>query len=123
PEVIGESEIFAPTQGCLACNLDAVHHFEGRGATFTSTGVIAVFGAPIAHEEPERRAVAAALRMQRALEDYACEVSARHPVECRFRVGLNTGPVVVGKVSDDLAMDFTAIGDTVNLAARMQQLP
>ncbi len=121
-EAIGEEEMYALMQGCLARMLDAVHHYEGHVATFTGDGVMAVFGAPIAHEESERRAVAAALRMQRALEDYACEVSARRPVECRFRVGLNTGPVVVGKVSDDLAMDFTAIGDTVNLAARMQQL-
>ncbi|HZI38162.1 MAG TPA: AAA family ATPase, partial [Acidimicrobiia bacterium] len=121
-EAIGEEEMYALMQGCLARMLDAVHHYEGHVATFTGDGVMAVFGAPIAHEESERRAVAAALRMQRVLEDYASEVSARHCVACRFRVGLNTGPVVVGKVNDDLAMDFTAIGDTVNLAARIQQL-
>ena len=61
-EVIGEEEMYALMQGCLACMLDAVHHYEGHVATFTGDGVMAVFGAPIAHEESERRAVAAALR-------------------------------------------------------------
>jgi hypothetical protein len=60
--------------------------------------------------------------MQRALEEESGEIRARFGVECRFRMGLNTGPVVVGKVSDELTMEFTAIGDTVNLAARVQSL-
>ncbi|MEE8385783.1 MAG: AAA family ATPase, partial [Dehalococcoidia bacterium] len=68
------------------------------------------------------RAVAAALEMQESLNKYAAEVKNRHTIECRFRVGLNTGPVVVGKISDNLDMDYTALGDTVNLAARMEQL-
>jgi hypothetical protein len=71
---------------------------------------------------PQPRAVAATLRMQRSLAQYAQEVMQRHGTQGRFRVGLNTGPVVVGTVTDDLQMDFTAIGDTVNPAARMQQL-
>src|SRR5260370_854841 len=83
---------------------------------------MALFGAPIAHEDSARRAVAAALRMQATLEQYGSEMAERHDVACRFRVGLNTGPVVVGTVTDDLQMNFTAIGDTANLAARMEQV-
>jgi class 3 adenylate cyclase/tetratricopeptide (TPR) repeat protein len=121
-ERLGEEETYSLMQGATSCMTDAVHAYDGHVASFTGDGIMAVFGAPIAGEESERRAVAAALRMQQALEGYALEVGARHPVECRFRVGLNTGPVVVGKVSDELTMEFTAIGDTVNLAARMEQL-
>ena len=105
----------------LARMSEAVHHYEGHVATFTGDGLMALFGAPIAHEDSARRAVAAALRMQAALEEYGGGIERRHGVGCRFRVGLNTGPVVVGTVADDLRMDFTAIGDTVNLAARMEQ--
>src|SRR2546421_3741067 len=101
---------------------EAVPQSEGRVAAFPGDGLMALFGAPMAHEDAARRAVAAALRMQSSLDDYADEVEQRHGVDCRFRVGLNTGPVVVGTVTDDLKMDFTAIGDTVNLAARMEQL-
>ncbi|MGH9037923.1 MAG: ATP-binding protein, partial [Acidimicrobiia bacterium] len=121
-EQVGEEEMYALMQGCSARMVDAVGTYDGHVVQFTGDGIMAVFGAPIAHEEPERRGVAAALRMQQALEDYAREMQAQHGVVCRFRVGLNTGPVVVGKLSDELTMEFTAIGDTVNLAARMQQL-
>ena len=102
--------------------MEAVHHYEGTITQFLGDGVMALFGAPIAHEDSARRAVAAALQMQRSLDEYATEVKQRHPVECQFRVGLNTGPVVVGKINDNLDMDYTALGDTVNLAARMQQM-
>ena len=122
-ERIGEEEMYGLIQGCIARMVDAVHHYEGYVAHFTGDGIMAIFGAPIAHEASEHRALASALEMQRSLEDYAvANVNQRRPVECHFRVGLNTGPVVVGKVNDDLQMDFTAIGDTVNLAARMEQL-
>ncbi len=121
-ERLDEEEVYGLTQGCTARMVEAVHRFEGTVTQFSGDGIIALFGAPIAHEDSARRAVAAALALQRSLEDYAVEIKRRHDVECRFRVGLNTGPVVVGKISDDLDMDYTAIGDTVNLAARMEEL-
>jgi class 3 adenylate cyclase/tetratricopeptide (TPR) repeat protein len=120
-ERLGEEEMYALMQGCTARMVDAVQNYGGHVASFTGDGIMAVFGAPVAHEESERRAVAAGLRMQRALEEHAAELAHRHPGKLQFRVGLNTGPVVVGKVSEELTMEFTAIGDTVNLAARMQQ--
>jgi class 3 adenylate cyclase/tetratricopeptide (TPR) repeat protein len=121
-EKLGEEEMYSLMREALSRMTEAVHRYEGHVATFTGDGMMALFGAPIAHEDSARRAVAAALRMQRSLDEYAREVNQRHGVDCRFRVGLNTGPVVVGTVSDDLRMDFTAIGDTVNLAARMEQV-
>ena len=121
-EQLGEEEMYQLMRGCFSRMIEAIHQYEGHVVQFTGDGIMAVFGAPIAHEESERRAVAAALRLQGSLEDYACEVRHRHAVECRFRVGLNTGPVVVGRISDALEMDVTAIGDTVNIAARMQQM-
>ncbi|MCH8995270.1 MAG: zinc-ribbon domain-containing protein [Chloroflexi bacterium] len=121
-ERFDEEEVYGLMQGCLGRMMDAVHRYEGTVTQFTGDGVIALFGAPIAHEDAARRAVAAALEMQRSLDEYAADVKQRHTIECRFRVGLNTGPVVVGKISDDLDMDYTAIGDTVNLASRMEEL-
>jgi class 3 adenylate cyclase/tetratricopeptide (TPR) repeat protein len=121
-ERLDEEEVYDLMQGCLARMMDAVHRYEGTITQFIGDGVMALFGAPIAHEDSARRAVAAALEMQKSLDDYAAEVKNRHAVECRFRVGLNTGPVVVGKISDNLDMDYTALGDAVNLAARMEQL-
>jgi class 3 adenylate cyclase len=120
-EKLGEEEMYSLMRESLLRMTEAVHRYEGHVAAFTGDGMMALFGAPIAHEDSGRRAVAAALRMQRSLDEYAEEVEQAHGVECRFRVGLNTGPVVVGTVTDDLRMDFTAIGDTVNLAARLEQ--
>jgi class 3 adenylate cyclase/tetratricopeptide (TPR) repeat protein len=108
-------------QGCLERMMGAVHTYEGTVTHFTGDGIMALFGAPIAHEDSARRGVLAALAMQSALQEYAADLRQRIPIDCRFRVGLNTGPVVVGKISDDLDMDYTAIGDTVNLASRMEQ--
>ena len=121
-ERIDAEEVYGLMQGCLARMMDAVHRYEGTITQFTGDGVMALFGAPIAHEDAARRAVAAALEMQGLLADYSHEVNKKHPIECRFRVGLNTGPVVVGKISDNLDMDYTALGDTVNLASRMEEL-
>jgi class 3 adenylate cyclase/tetratricopeptide (TPR) repeat protein len=121
-EKMDAEEVYGLMQGCLGRMMDAVHRYEGTITQFTGDGIMALFGAPIAHEDAARRAVAAALEMQKLLVDYADEVHKRHPIECRFRVGLNTGPVVVGKISDNLDMDYTALGDTVNLASRMEEL-
>jgi hypothetical protein len=99
-----------------------VHRFEGTINQYTGDGVMALFGAPIAHEDGPRRAVHAALGIQRALREYAKELGAARGYAVSLRIGLNTGLVVVGKIGDDLRMDYTAVGDTTNLAARMQQV-
>ncbi|MDP8930382.1 MAG: AAA family ATPase, partial [Actinomycetota bacterium] len=121
-ERLDEEDVYLILQGAVELMVEAVHRYEGTVTHFLGDGIMALFGAPIAHEDAARRAVAAALDMQDALEAYLGEVAERHGVELRFRVGLNTGRVVVGRISDQLGMEYTAIGDTTNLAARMEQL-
>jgi adenylate cyclase len=106
--------------GCFQCVLDAVHQHEGTVNQFTGDGVMALFGAPIAHEDHAVRAVAAAMAIQDSLGEYGAAVQAERGIDFALRIGLNTGAVVVGKIGDDLRMDYTAQGETVNLAARLQ---
>src|SRR5467141_1899059 len=106
----------------FALALDAVHRYEGTINQFLGDGFMALFGAPIAHEDHARRAVLAALTLQRSLQDHHAELGEPYGVTCTFRMGLNTGLVVVGSIGNNLRMDYSAIGDTTNLAARLQQL-
>src|SRR5581483_11358777 len=106
--------------GCFLHHRDAVHRYAGTVNQFTGDGIMALFGAPIAHEDHAVRAVAAALAIQKAVRQYADRLRLERGLEFAVRLGLNTGPVVVGKIGDDLRMDYTAQGETVNLAARLQ---
>jgi class 3 adenylate cyclase/tetratricopeptide (TPR) repeat protein len=99
--------------------LREVHHYEGTINQFLGDGVMALFGAPIAHEDHAHRALSAALAIQRELKPLADEVRRMHGVEFRMRMGINTGLVVVGAIGKDLRMDYTAVGDATNLAARL----
>ncbi len=101
--------------------IEAVNHCGGTVTQFRGDGVMAIFGAPIAHEDSARRAVSAALFMRDALAAYAAECENSQSIGFDYRIGLNTGPVVVGTIGNDLTMDYSAVGDTVNLAARMEQ--
>jgi class 3 adenylate cyclase/pimeloyl-ACP methyl ester carboxylesterase len=102
--------------------LAEIHLYEGTVNQFLGDGLMALFGAPIAHEDHAVRAVHAALGIQRALRGYRDEQCSRRGIEFQVRVGLNAGPVVVGKIGDNLRMDYTAVGDTTNLAARLVAL-
>jgi len=99
--------------------LGAVHRYEGTVNQFLGDGVMALFGAPIAHEDHAHRALSAALAIQQELAPLADDVRRIHGVEFRMRMGINTGLVVVGAIGKDLRMDYTAVGDTTNLAARL----
>ncbi len=101
--------------------LNEVHRFEGTVNQFTGDGVMALFGAPLALEGAPRNAVRAALAIHRGLSALDEEVRARWNRKFQMRIGIHTGPVVVGKIGDNLRMDYTAVGDTTNLAARLQQ--
>jgi class 3 adenylate cyclase/tetratricopeptide (TPR) repeat protein len=101
--------------------LAEIHRFEGTVNQFTGDGVMALFGAPIALEDAPRCAVRAALGIQKALAPMDAEVARRYDRGFRMRIGINTGPVVVGRIGNDLRMDYTAVGDTTNLAARLEQ--
>jgi class 3 adenylate cyclase/predicted ATPase len=100
---------------------DGVHRFEGTVNQYTGDGIMALFGAPIAHEDHARRACYSALRLSDELRRYADELRLRG-LNFSVRMGLNSGEVIVGKIGDDLRMDYTAQGHTVGLAARMEQL-
>jgi len=99
--------------------LKAVHGYEGTINQFLGDGVMALFGAPIAHEDHTGRALRAALAIQQGLEPLRADVQRMHGRDFRMRIGINTGLVVVGAIGRDLRMDYTAVGDTVNLAARL----
>jgi class 3 adenylate cyclase/tetratricopeptide (TPR) repeat protein len=100
----------------------AVHQYEGTVNQVMGDGIMALFGVPIAHEDHAVRACYAALAMQAALHLYGEEVRRTHGLPVDFRVGLNSGEVVVRAIDNDLHMDYSAIGQTVHLAARMEQL-
>jgi len=106
----------------FALALDAVHRYEGTINQCLGDGFMALFGAPLTHEDHARRAVLAALELQRTLQAQQAALGGPYGVECTVRVGLNSGMVVVGGIGDNLRMDYTAIGDTTNLAARLQQV-
>jgi class 3 adenylate cyclase/tetratricopeptide (TPR) repeat protein len=99
--------------------IEAVHRFEGTINQFLGDGVMALFGAPIAHEDHPHRAIRAALAIQDGLTSLKREVRQVHGVKFRVRMGINTGSVFVGAIGKDLRMDYTAVGDTTNLAARL----
>jgi class 3 adenylate cyclase len=101
---------------------DGVHRFEGTINQFTGDGIMALFGAPIAHEDHAQRACYAALHLQQELRQYADELRLERGLNFSVRMDLNSGEVVVGKIGDDLRMDYTAQGHTVGLAARMEQI-
>ena len=102
--------------------MDAVHRFEGTVNQVLGDGIMSIFGAPIAHEDHAARACYAALAMQSAMRDYTDEVRRKQGLELRIRVGLNSGEVVVRTICNDLHMDYSAVGPTTHLAARMEQL-
>jgi class 3 adenylate cyclase len=101
---------------------DGIHRFEGTVNQYTGDGIMALFGAPIAHEDHAQRACFAALALRDQLRDFARELKRTHGVDFATRIGINSGDVVVGKIGDDLRMDYTAQGHTVGLAQRMEAL-
>jgi class 3 adenylate cyclase len=102
--------------------MEAVHHFEGTVNQVLGDGIMALFGAPIAHEDHAARACYAALAMQAAMQPYTEAVRSARGIEMQMRVGLNSGEVVVRTIGNDLHMDYSAVGPTTHLAARMEQL-
>src|SRR5262245_2040874 len=106
----------------LTLMMEAVHHFEGMVNEARGDGIMALFGAPLAHEDHAIRACYAALRMQEAVRRHSKEVQRTQAVPIHIRVGVNAGEVVVRSIGSDLRMDYTAVGQTTHLAARMEQM-
>ena len=117
-ERIGPENMHALLNRFFELALSEVHRYEMTVNQFLGDGFMAISGAPIAHEDHARRAVLAAIGLQRRLKD--TNPGEPYGVECRFRIGINSGLVVVGSIGDNLRMDYSAIGDTTNLAARLQ---
>src|SRR5262245_29260512 len=112
-------QILDPVLGHM---MEAVHWYEGTVNQVMGDGIMALFGAPVAHEDHAVRACFAALRMQHAMKGYAEEVRRAHAAVVKIRVGVNSGEVVVRTIGSDLRMDYTAVGHTTHLAARMEQI-
>ena len=106
----------------LELMMEAVHQFEGTVNQVMGDGIMALFGAPLAHEDHAVRACYAALRIQERVARYADELRRRHGADVQIRVGINSGEVVVRSIGTDLHMDYSAVGHTTHLAGRMQQL-
>ena len=102
--------------------IEAVHRYEGTVNQVMGDGVMALFGAPVAHEDHALRACYAALRMQATVRQYAESLRHRHELSVQIRVGLNSGEVVVGAIGSDLRMEYTAVGQITHVAARMEQM-
>jgi predicted ATPase/class 3 adenylate cyclase len=107
--------------GAFEYMIAPIYRYEGIVARLMGDGILAFFGAPIAHEDDAVRALLAGLDIVNESQGYRRLVGQRHGVEIDFRVGINTGRVVVGAVGSDLRLEYTALGDAINVAARMEQ--
>ncbi|HEX6228041.1 MAG TPA: adenylate/guanylate cyclase domain-containing protein [Solirubrobacterales bacterium] len=98
----------------------SLYQYEGTIASLIGDGLLAFFGAPVAHEDDPERAALASLAMVEAISEYRSYLAATRDIDFQIRIGINTGEVVVGKVGSDLRYEYTALGDTMNVAARME---
>ncbi len=121
-EKLDPEEVHQMMDGAFKILMDEIHKYEGTINQFTGDGVMALFGAPVAHEDHAQRACYAALSIQKALGAYGDKIEKDTRVAFKMRIGLNSGPVIVGAIGDDLRMDYTAVGDTTNLGSRMESL-
>jgi class 3 adenylate cyclase len=119
-EKLDAEQVHRVMDGAFRILMDEIHAYGGTINQFTGDGVMALFGAPVAHEDHARRACHAALAIRNSMVAYRQTVKNLFGVDFQVRAGLNTGPVVVGSIGDDLRADYTAAGITVNLAARME---
>lgn len=101
--------------------IEPIYRYEGTVARLMGDAILAFFGAPVAHEDDPQRAILAGLDITASIQPFREQVLAEYGMDFNVRVGINTGPVVVGQIGSDLAMEYTAMGDAVNLAARMEQ--
>ena len=119
-ERVGDESMHVLINRFFEMALGEVHRYEGTINQFLGDGFMALFGAPITHEDHARRAVLAAVGLQKKMRDRRADLAGGSGVEVQVRMGVNTGWVVVGGIGDNLRMDYTAVGDTTNLAARLQ---
>lgn len=121
-EKLDPEKVHQIMDGCFKILMDEIHKLEGTINQFTGDGVMALFGAPVAYEDHAQRACHTALSIQKAIGKYGEKIQNDFGIDFKMRVGLNSGPVIVGAIGDDLRMDYTAVGDTTNLASRMESM-
>ena len=121
-ETLGEEGVYRVMERVYQVMITAVHAQEGTVQELTGDGVLALFGAPVALEDAPVRACRAALAIQAGMRRLGDELAAERSVRPEARIGIHTGPVVVGTVGNDLRMEFKAVGDTVNLASRLETM-
>jgi len=121
-EKLDPEDVHKIMDGCFKILMNEIHDYQGTINQFTGDGVMALFGAPLALEDHARKACQAALSIQKTIREYSDQIVAKYGLDFKMRIGLNSGPVIVGSIGDDLRMDYTAIGDTTNLSARMEGL-
>src|SRR5690349_21847274 len=107
--------------GAFEYMISPIYKYEGLVPRLMGDAILAFFGAPITHEDDPQRAVLAGLEIQEGIKPYVEDIQRKHGFELGLRVGINTGLVVVGEIGSDLRMEYTALGDAINLAARMEQ--
>jgi class 3 adenylate cyclase len=120
-EQLGEEALFAVMDELYEAFIHDIHRYEGTVNELTGDGLIAFFGAPLAVEQAPQRAVHAALALQQTASRFNARLARERENQLQLRVGINTGPVIVGSIGNNLRMDYKAVGSTVNLAARMEQ--
>ena len=122
-EKLGPEEAYAIMDQVYEILIHKVHDFEGTVNEMTGDGIVALFGAPIALEDAPQRAIRSALAIHREMVKFTAKIQADVQIPpVRMRIGINTGPVVVGTLGNDLRVEFKAVGDTVNLASRMEEI-
>ncbi|MCF8129351.1 MAG: AAA family ATPase [Deltaproteobacteria bacterium] len=121
-ETLDPEEVHDIMDGCFEILGQEIHGAGGTINQYTGDGVMALFGAPVAYEDHIHRACHAALRVQHRLKGYTRDVKKQYGVLFQMRIGIHAGPVVVGAIGDNLRLDYTAIGDTTNLSARLEAL-
>jgi predicted ATPase/class 3 adenylate cyclase len=121
-EALDPEEVRSLMNKCLRLIIEDIHLYEGTINKFTGDGVMALFGAPFAQEDHAIRAVNAALGIQKSIKSYGEELRREHCIDFKIRIGINTGLAVVGSIGNELSMDYTAMGDTINLASRLETL-
>ncbi|MBW1789551.1 MAG: AAA family ATPase, partial [Deltaproteobacteria bacterium] len=121
-EKLDPEEVHQIMDGCFRILMDEIHKYEDTINQFTGDGVMALFGAPVAHEDHAQRACYTALSVQKAMGEYGARIRKDTGVAFNMRIGVNSGPVIVGAIGDNLRMDYTAVGDTTNLASRMESM-
>jgi len=119
-EPLDDETAYFLKEEALQLLVEIIYKYEGTIDKFTGDGLVALFGAPVAHEDDPERAVRAVLEMQAQLQTWQTQARQIHGASFKLRAGLNTGPVITGKIGNNLHMDYTAIGETVNLASHLE---